>query len=218
MAPAFGLLRKPVMMMPKTAGKPERIGALILAGGLATRMQGQDKGLVLFQNQPLVGHLLPIVQPHCCWLGVSANRNQQIYQVITQANTVFADAPEYAQQGPLAGLASAQSHLPDLDWLLVLPCDTPKLPSDLISRFLMAAAQQPDTPAWYAQTDHGPQPSIMLLRPHVLSSLPDYLARGERTLRGFLHQHHAQSLYFSETTAFANGNCQQDLDSMNFQE
>lgn len=206
------------MTTPKTAGSLDRVGALILAGGLATRMQGRDKGLVPFQGQPLVSHLLPLLLPHCHWLGVSANRNRDAYQRLTQADAVFADAPAHAEQGPLAGLASAQAYLPELDWLLVVPCDTPKLPHDLLPRLLAAAHGQPSVAAWYAQTDDGPQPSIMLLRPRLLASLTDYLARGERTLRGFLQQHHAHSLHFPETAAFANGNRLQDLDSMAIQE
>lgn len=204
--------------MPKTAGNPPRVGAIILAGGLATRMQGQDKGLLPFLGQPLVCHLLPLLRPHCAWLGISANRNADRYQQHTKADVVFADAPAYAELGPLAGLASAPAYLPDLDWLLVLPCDTPKLPIDLLPRLLAATTQQPTTVAWYAQTEEGPQPSIMLLRPELLASLPAYLARGERTLRGFLHQHQAATLYFPETSAFANGNRAQDLDRMARQE
>ncbi|MBP6115253.1 MAG: molybdenum cofactor guanylyltransferase [Neisseriaceae bacterium] len=206
------------MTMPKTAGSPVRLGAIILAGGLATRMQGHDKGLVPFQGQPLICHLLPVVRPACQWLGVSANRNQAAYQQLSQADAVFADADAYAAQGPLAGLASAGPLLPALDWLLVLPCDTPKLPHTLVPRLLAAATERPEVLAWYAQTDDGPQPSIMLLRPHLLASLPDYLARGERTLRGFLQQHQAAALYFPETAAFANGNRYQDLDNMADQE
>ncbi|MBP6563097.1 MAG: molybdenum cofactor guanylyltransferase [Neisseriaceae bacterium] len=205
------------MTTPKPAGKPNpAIGALILAGGLATRMQGVDKGLVPFMGQPLVTHLLPVLTPYCDWLGISANRNQDTYQA--WAPTVFADAPAYAAQGPLAGLASAPAHLPALDWLVVLPCDTPMLPPDLIPRFLAAADARPHVLAWYADTDDGPQPSIMLLRPQTLASLPDYLARGERTLRGFLAQHQAQALHFPETEAFANGNRPQDLARMAAQE
>lgn len=217
MATAFGSQQKPVMMMPKPAGKAKpTLGALILAGGQATRMQGVDKGLVLFLGQPLVTHLLPLIKPHCDWLGISANRNQAVYQ--QWADAVFADAPEFAQQGPLAGLASAPPYLPELDWLLILPCDTPKLPQDLLPRLCHAAFAEPATMAWYVRTDDGPQPSIMLLKPTLLAELPNYLAQGQRTIRGFLNQHQAKSLYFPETQAFANGNRRQDLDLMADQE
>lgn len=207
------------MTTPKPVGnpkmnKPNLVGALILAGGLATRMQGLDKGLVPFKGQPLVTHLLPLITPHCQWLGISANRNQATYQRLTAADVVFGDQPEYAEQGPLAGLASAATRLPALNWLLVMPCDTPKLPLDLLPRLLEAASLEPNVQAWYARTDEGPQPSIMLLRPAILQALPHYLARGERTLRGFLNQHQARSLHFPENSAFANGNRLQDLDLM----
>ncbi len=35
-----------------------KVAGLILAGGEARRMQGQDKGLVLFQDKPLIAHVI----------------------------------------------------------------------------------------------------------------------------------------------------------------
>ncbi|NIQ08696.1 MAG: NTP transferase domain-containing protein, partial [Gammaproteobacteria bacterium] len=42
-------------MQPITANS---VTGIILAGGRARRMQGQDKGLALFHNRPLIEHVI----------------------------------------------------------------------------------------------------------------------------------------------------------------
>lgn len=42
-------------------------------------MGGVDKGLVAFEDMPLVEHVIGILKPQCGTLVVSANRNEDVY-------------------------------------------------------------------------------------------------------------------------------------------
>jgi molybdopterin-guanine dinucleotide biosynthesis protein A len=50
---------------------------LILAGGQATRMNGNDKGLVIWQDAPLISHVLKNLPKDD--VVISCNRNLAIY-------------------------------------------------------------------------------------------------------------------------------------------
>ena len=54
--------------------------AIILAGGHGSRMGGLDKGLVPFNNNPLVSYAINAVVPHVCEVMISANRSVSQYQ------------------------------------------------------------------------------------------------------------------------------------------
>ena len=41
------------------------IAGVVLAGGRATRMSEQDKGLILFKNQPLISYALEALSSVC---------------------------------------------------------------------------------------------------------------------------------------------------------
>jgi molybdopterin-guanine dinucleotide biosynthesis protein A len=41
----------------------EAVTALLLAGGRATRMGGQDKGLIQVAGRPLAAHVLTVMAP-----------------------------------------------------------------------------------------------------------------------------------------------------------
>ena len=82
-----------------------RVTGLVLAGGLARRMQEGggdiDKGLVRFRGEAMVAHVLARLAPQVDRLLINANRNQAEYRGF--GHPVVADEiAGYA--GPLAGL------------------------------------------------------------------------------------------------------------------
>lgn len=110
--------------------------AVILAGGMARRMGGGDKGLQAVGGRPIL-HL--VVDKVRCWTDtilLSVNddparfREQDWLTGITPVADTVPDRP-----GPLAGILSAMewvaTHRPQRTRLLCVPCDTPFLPTDL---------------------------------------------------------------------------------------
>ena len=99
----------------------KRVGAVVLAGGLARRMGGQDKGLVELGNRPMVSWAIAAVQSRVHQVVINANRNHDAYKAL--GCDVVADRHS-GHIGPLAGLSAAMHYL-DTDYVFMCPCDSP---------------------------------------------------------------------------------------------
>ena len=145
------------------------VSGVILAGGRATRMGGDDKGWVPLAGTPLIEHVLTRLRPQVDEVLINANRSQARYR---QLAPVIGDA-QADFQGPLAGMLAgltAARH----DWVLFVPCDGPALPLDLMTRF--RAAITPDTDLVVAHDGEHLQPVVALLRRALRPSLSQALA------------------------------------------
>ncbi|KTT24905.1 molybdopterin-guanine dinucleotide biosynthesis protein A [Pseudomonas oryzihabitans] len=153
---------------------------LILAGGRGQRMGGRDKGLVEWQGQPLVAHVQRAVRTLTDDLVISCNRNAERYA--QWADQIVADEePDFP--GPLAGILAglaASRHA----WVLLLPCDAPRLDAALAQQ-LLAAAQASQGPVMARQGGYW-QPLFTALPRHLLPALRSAWAQGERSPRGAL--------------------------------
>lgn len=157
---------------------PERVAAVVLAGGQGRRMGGLDKGLVEYRGRPLIEWSLAALGPQVDELVVSANRNLDTYAAY--GYRVLRDTlPDYP--GPLAGVLAALDGV-SADWLLVAPCDTPHLPADLVAR-LLAAARQEKAVLAVAEDAARIHHSCFVVRTDQRDNLAAYLARGERAVR-----------------------------------
>ncbi len=158
------------------------ITGLILAGGAGRRTGGRDKGLLELEGRPLVAWVSERLRPQTCSLLISCNRNLEAYARF--ADRVFTDQLQ-GYQGPLAGLAALPRGEAN-EFLLVVPCDTPHLPADLAPRLYRAMLAQPEHCDLVYACAGGRQHYLhTLLRRRCLDSLPDYLARGGRSVRGW---------------------------------
>ncbi|WP_281705186.1 molybdenum cofactor guanylyltransferase MobA [Aeromonas taiwanensis] len=181
------------------------VSAVILAGGRATRMGGDDKGWVPLAGKPLIEHVLERLRPQVDEVLINANRSQTRYQalapVIGDGNDDF--------QGPLAGMQAglaAARH----DWVLFVPCDGPALPRDLMARF--RAAITPDTDLVVAHDGEYLQPVVALLRRALLPSLRQALADGERKTGAWFARHRMAVVPFADLPdAFVNLNSPDEL-------
>src|ERR1041385_8160772 len=104
------------------------VTAAVLAGGRATRMGGEDKGLMeLEPGRPMIAYVVTALQPQAQAVMINANRNIDRYA--KYADTVVMDAlPDF--QGPLAGIAACLKACPT-PYLLTVPCDSPLVAPDL---------------------------------------------------------------------------------------
>lgn len=185
--------------------------ALILAGGGGRRMGGQDKGLAEWRGLPLIDHVIGRIADQVQHIAVSANRNIETYAERTPH--VFPDSRQWQDVGPLAALATAANdlQLARADWLLIVPCDTPNLPDDIVGQFLIAVRAAPQCRAFYAVTESRAHYGVMFVRPQVLKTAATYLGAGLRTIRDWLEQNNARAVLFDEEDEFANINSLQDL-------
>lgn len=179
----------------------EKISGIILAGGKARRMGGEDKGLTLLHDRPMVGHVIARLTPQLNTLVISANRNHTQYREFGYPVVSDLDADF---QGPLAGIASAIAAT-ETPLVLVTPCDTPLLPEDLVPR-LYATLQQCDSPIAVAHDGERLQQLCFLARRTVLDSITRQLEQGERRVRLWIDTLKPAICSFNTPLAFSNIN------------
>lgn len=178
------------------------IAGLILAGGRARRMGGEDKGLIRLAGRPMVEHVLERFGPQVGEVVINANRNAEQYgryghRVIPD---VIDDFP-----GPLAGMLSAMEAVRQ-PWLAVVPCDSPLLPRDLVQRlFASALAESADIAV--AHDGERLQPVVALLRCSLLPQLRAFVEQGGRKIDTWYAQHRMVATDLSDhPEAFVNVN------------
>lgn len=181
------------------------LSAVILAGGRGTRMGGADKGLLDYQQRPLVEWVIEAVRPQVSEVLISANRNLDAYE--KYGCRVLPDAlPDYP--GPLAGVLTAMEAV-NTAWLLVVPCDTPHLPANLV-QCLWQAATQDDAPIAVAADSVRTHYTLMLVQTRLADSLRDYLHSGQRAVHAWQAQFSPARHVFADGS-LDNFNCPADL-------
>jgi len=185
--------------------RKEKIRGLILAGGAGSRVAGQDKGLIPWEGKTLVEHVICRIQPQVGKVLLSCNRNLKQYEQFSP-NLVQDQRPDY--QGPLAGLEAATSLLGDCEYLVIVACDTPLLPLDLVQRLLKPMQTGEDSPVIsYANDGDRDQYLFAAVKCTALDSLNAYLESGQRAVRHWFDQQQAVAVDFSDQQdAFENFN------------
>ncbi|MCA8918111.1 MAG: molybdenum cofactor guanylyltransferase [Planctomycetes bacterium] len=132
------------------------VSAVILAGGRATRMQG-EKPLRLLKGRTLLQHSNDLVAPLADEIIVaSGTRNLDLPDGAISAP----DSPGFTGQGPLAGILAGlntASH----EHIIVLACDLPNLPLALLQRMLDRLA---DTSCCWCEHSGHPEPLAAAVR------------------------------------------------------
>jgi len=181
------------------------ISVVILAGGLARRMGGADKGLVMLDGRPLVAHVAEALAPQVNELLINANRNLDRYAAL--GYPVVQDEME-GFQGPLAGMLSAMRRAAH-PLLLVVPCDAPLLPPDFATR-MRRALEESGADLAVATDGSRLQPVHALLRCRLAGDLEEFLAGEERKIDRWYARHSMAKVAFPPET-FYNVNTPEQL-------
>ena len=156
----------------------ERLTGVVLAGGLARRMGGRDKGLIEVGGRPMIAYIVERLRPQVDVLLVNANRNAEAYAGITGCRVIPDRVGDFA--GPLAGMASALEAARG-GWVLTVPCDSPLIATDLARRLQEAASTRAAEIA-VATDGQRMQPVFALLHCSLLADLLRYLDDGGRKI------------------------------------
>ncbi|HLT78629.1 MAG TPA: molybdenum cofactor guanylyltransferase MobA [Ferrovibrio sp.] len=135
---------------------------VILAGGLARRMGGGDKGLKTLAGRPILARIVDRLRPQVD--GVIINANGDPARFDDFGLPVAGDAVEgFAGPlaGVLAGLAWARENRPDITDIVTVPSDGPFLPRDVVAR-LVAARDQTGADLACAASGGQPHPVVGL--------------------------------------------------------
>ncbi len=175
----------------------EQVSGVVLAGGRATRMGGQDKGLIEINARPMAAYIVDALRPQTAAVLVNANRNMERYREICDCAVVEDSVGEYA--GPLAGMASAL-RVASTSFVLTAPCDSPLISSSLGPR-LYQALKKEDAELAVAHDGERMQPVFALLSRDLLDSMLAYLESGESKIDRWYAKHRTALGDFSDSTS-----------------
>ncbi len=183
------------------------ITGLILAGGQGRRMGGVDKGLQRLRDRPMIEWVIERLRPQVSELVINANQNLAAYR--TYGHRVIADAVG-GFAGPLAGLHAGLTAA-TTEELVTVPCDSPFLPLDLVSRLAVARARA-DADIAVAKTFDQPHPVFSLVRSGVRAHLEAFLEGGGRKIDAWYATLRVIEVPFDdEAEAFSNINTRAEL-------
>lgn len=141
---------------------PERILAVVLAGGLARRMGGGDKCLKLLAGRPILAYVLERLDGQAERILLNANgdvRRFAAWEMPVAADVITGFG------GPLVGVLTAlewaMAHAPGITDVVSVPADGPFLPRDLVRR-LVEARTETDAVLAQAASNGRPNPVVGL--------------------------------------------------------
>lgn len=199
------------------------ITGVVLAGGRGSRMGGVDKGLQLYDDTPLAKHAIQRLRPQVGNLLVNANRNLETYKTwgsAVDAEVVVDGLADFA--GPLAGFLVGLQQC-KTSFLMTVPCDTPRFPSDLVARLSEALVQHDADIAMASSPDEEGilrhQPVFCLMKQTLLESLKVFTDADGRKIGAWVELQKLVRVNFNEThddpKAFYNANTLEDLLQLN---
>ena len=190
------------------------ITAVVLAGGRARRMGGEDKGLIEVGGQAMVQWVAGAMARQCAPVLVNANRNHERYRQLTGCRVVSDLNDDYS--GPLAGMISALSQC-ETPLLACAPCDSPQIADDLVQR-LKHALTSADADLAVAHDGERMQPVFVLLKKQLLDSMCSFVGGGGRKIDSWYAQHNSALARFEDRPQmFENINTPEQRDALHAQ-
>jgi molybdenum cofactor guanylyltransferase len=193
--------------MQRVMNNQTKVTGVILAGGLARRMNNQDKGLIKYKGRPMVSHAIAAINAVADQSIINANRNREQYGEF--GLPVVADQSD-SFDGPLAGVLTAMIYT-DADVLVVMPCDSPLIKAEHLQKLLATRAEN-DADVAVASDGERLHPVFLAIKTSLKTSLQDYLASGQRKMDRWLEQQKMVKADFSnESEIFTNINTLKEL-------
>ena len=184
---------------------------VILAGGLATRMGGGDKGLRELGGRTVLSRVIDRLSPQVAGLALNANGDARRFA--DYGLPVIPDTIE-GHAGPLAGV------LAGLDWaagkgavtIVTAAADTPFFPGDLVPRLILATEGM-EHPLALAASPEGRHPTFGLWPVALRDDLRAALQAGLRKVVLWTDRHGGRLAEFpgGDPDPFFNVNTPADL-------
>jgi len=187
-----------------------KVTGVVLAGGLARRMNNQDKGLVDYNNRPMASYAVDAIAQVASTVFINANRNIAEYKKL--GYPVISDQTD-SFDGPLAGILSAMSHA-ETGILCVMPCDSPLIRAEHLTQLIDALTEN-NVDIAVAFDGERIHPVFLALKTSLQASLTQYLEQGDRKIDLWLFQHNVIKVDFSDDAdVFLNINTLSELNAM----
>lgn len=184
--------------------------AVVLAGGQATRMQGLNKAFVPVQGKPMIRYVLDTIQKQVDRVVISANRDFEKFESLG-SYLVFSDMSQ-KRCGPLSAIeALVQKCVVDSDWIVLVPCDAPWLPKDLIWQYrkayeALSSERQRAVEVIVPILAGRNQNTFAMIKRDALMDVGATMASGDYKLGRWLEQKNVLHVPFLEEIPFTNFN------------
>jgi molybdopterin-guanine dinucleotide biosynthesis protein A len=191
------------------------LSAIILAGGEGRRMGGLDKGLVLYQDKPLVQWVKEALPHSVNQIIISCNRHPQDY---AQYGQTIHDLPsEFTYGGALSGILAGLP-LCKNDWVIITPCDLIYYPTafaEVAWTALCQHRQHHPHAAKIAVAHDGErrQNLCLLMHKDEMQTLIDAL-KTSRAVHDWLEARQALDIPWADAHAFLNINDRKQLEAL----
>lgn len=196
---------------------PTQLSAIVLAGGLSSRM-GQDKALIEIDQVPLLDKICQIalqcadsvyvITPWVERYRAVVDRQVQFIREVPLSNQP--NEPNGSLVGFVQGLANVQT-----DWVLLLACDLPGLREEVLQDWAAKLSTVEGAIAFLPKNPEGYwEPLCGFYRQDCLPSLEVYVANGGRSFQGWIAQQSVQAvqeLAISDRQMLLNCNTPEDL-------
>lgn len=183
------------------------ITVVILAGGQSQRMQVPNKASVLFRGKPLIKHVIDHMHSQAKNIVINTHQNQKDFDGY---NLPLINDISDKKEGPLLGILSSLKAIQS-DWIQFVPCDTPYLPENLITRLVEVVKVQKTLIA-VPQTIDGLQSTCLLCHSSTLENLQKFFNAGGRKIEDWIRQLPFSLVNFDDPSQFININTKEELE------
>lgn len=183
----------------KTVSYPET-EVVILAGGLARRMNGINKLLHKFDDEIQLIKIHQQLKSRASKVWVNSHRDHSIYKRMIPSIDFYQD-DEPGFQGPLMGMKSAWSYVQS-DYVLFVPCDVTYIPKKVISRLHQALQRHPLSEVAVVEINEKALFPFCLMKRSSLSTLIQHLENDQHSLKLCFADMHMQRASFKNRALF----------------
>ena len=187
---------------------------MILAGGLSTRMRGEDKSLMPLAGLPLIGHALNRLSSQVDRIIINTNGNHSDFNSF--GLPIVSDSIE-GFLGPLSGILAGMDYAAEYGYshLLTVAADTPFFPDDLCQRLLIDCCKINIAKTQSIVDQHNLHPTFGLWDVGLRENLRTALMSDMRKVMGFVKKHEWRSITWikKDYDPFFNVNTPEDMEN-----
>ena len=189
------------------------ICVVILTGGLSSRMGGGIKSFEKFNNKTIFDRILERIIPQTKHLIINSNDKNIKFN---KYNLPIIKDYMKGHLGPLAGIHASMNwvkyNIPQIEWIVSVPSDTPFVPINLVKK-LYDKALNNNKHIILAKSNNKIHPVIGLWKSNLLEDLEKNLNNGIRKIMLWAKNHPFDTLSFDQNIfdPFFNINFKDDL-------
>ena len=193
--------------------KNNNICVVILSGGLSSRMGGGIKSFEKFNKKTIFDRILERTILQTKHIIINSNEDNNKFN---EYNLPIIKDKLTGYLGPLAGIHTSlhwiKCNIPQIEWLVSVPSDTPFFPKDLVNKLFFKALES-NKKIVLAKSNDKIHPVIGLWKSDLLEDLEENLKKGIRKIMMWVQCHSFDTQNFDQNffDPFFNINSREDL-------